>query len=339
MELNYDVIWRSKNPATHGKEEEIIYKHVNERISIVQLSKIYNCNRKFLNKIITRNGFKIHSTTAPEIEGRESEIIKMYVDDQLTIQTIRKRLNCSYDAIKNFLKRSKIPLRNADESRQTEDGKVKGTTQKLKSAEDLQAAIKMYEDGECLARVGAVYDITASGLRQKFKKLGITLKTQSELAKSHLVQQRKKETVLKNYGVENPMQNPEIYEKSNINRYKFSAHTIHGKKFSHLQGYEPQGIQYLVEKRNINVDDIMSGRKVPKIHYKFENKNKTYFPDLYVKNKNLLVEVKCKYTYENQLELNLSKREAALKNGYNYITIIFDNNGRDIIDIYEHSPK
>lgn len=337
--FSYQIIWKSKLEHLQGKEGEIIKSHIEDKIPIAQLAVIYNCSRRPLIRIIENNGYKTRPSSSPKLEGNEDNIIKMYVEEQLTVQTIRKKIGCSYQSIQNFLKRNNIKLRNADESRQTEDGKVRGTTQKLKSDDDLQTAIKMYEDGECLARVGAMFNITASGLRRKFLKLGITLKTQSELAKSPLVQQRKKETVLKNYGVENPMQNPKIYEKSNINRYKFSSHTICGKKFSHLQGYEPQGIQYLIEKRNINVDDILSGKKVPKIRYKFKNKNKTYFPDLYVENKNLLIEVKCKYTYENQLDLNISKREAALKNGYNYLTIIFENNGRDIVDVYEHSPS
>lgn len=334
MRLKYDVIWKSKLPKLQGKEEEILDLHLNDKVSVLQLSKMYECDRKPIQNIIKKNGFDTRPSTSPELEGRKEEIIKMYVDEELTIQTIRKKIGVTFNTIKGFLKRNNIKIRTADESRQTEDGRVRGTTQRLINPKDLEDAIKMYEGGEVLEKIGEKYNISPVGLRIKFIKLGIDLRTLTESANLPTTYERKKVSYQEKYGVDNPMQHPEINEKSSISRYKFKAVDIYGRRFSHLQGYEPQGITYLIEKMNIDVNVVQSGRKVPKIRYKFRGKNKTYFPDMYVEDRNLLVEVKCDYTYNNMIELNQTKREASIKAGYDYLTIIFTNNGKDILKIF-----
>ena len=334
MSYKYDVSWRTKLPQLQGKEEEILNLHLNEKIPVAQLAIKFNCDRKPIQNIIKKNGYNTRPSTSPELEGREDEIVRMYMDDQLTVQTIHKKIGCSYASIKNFLKRNNIKLRNAEESRQTEDGKVKGTTQKLSNPEDLEDAIQMYKNGEVLEKIGKKYNITPVGLRIKFLKNGIKLRTLTESANLPTTYERKKESYQEKYGVDNPMQDPKINETSNINRYKFKAVNIHGRRFSRLQGYEPQGIIYLIEKMDIDVNTIHSGRKVPKIRYKFQGKNKTYFPDMYVEDRNLLVEVKCDYTYNNMIELNQAKREASIKAGYDYLTIIFTNNGKNILKVF-----
>lgn len=334
MNFKYDVTWRSSLPQLHCKEEEIINLHLTDKISISQLSKIYNCDRKPIQNILLKNGYSTRSSASSKLDGYEDEILQMYVSEKLTIQTIRKKIGCSYSAIQNFLKRQSIKLRTAEESRKTNDGKVKCVSRRLTTDEDIIDAIAMYNAGEVLETIGKKYNITPSGLRSKFIKLGVPMRTLTESANLSSTHSRKKQTYMDRYGVENPMQNPVIYETSNINRYKFKAVDIHGRRFSHLQGFEPQGITYLIENMDIDVNHIQTGRKVPTIKYKFEGKNKTYYPDIYVCSKNLLVEIKCEYTYNNMLELNQAKRSAAIDAGYDYLTIIFDNSGKAIKEIF-----
>lgn len=334
MNFKYDVTWRSSLPQLRNKEEEIIKLHLTDKISVSKLSKIYNCDRKPIQNILLKNGYPTRSSTSSKLDGYEDEILKMYVSEKLTIQTIRKKVGCSYSAIQNFLKKKNINLRTAEESRNTNDGKIKCISRRLTTDEDIIDAVAMYNDGEVLETIGKKYNITPSGLRSKFIKLGIPMRTLKESANLPSTHIRKKKTYMERYGVENPMQHPEIYEKSNINRYKFKAVDIHGRRFSHLQGFEPQGIIYLIENMEVDVNHIQTGRNVPSIKYKFENKNKTYYPDIYVCNKNLLVEIKCEYTYNNMLELNQIKRKAALNAGFNHLTIIFDNSGDHIQQIF-----
>lgn len=58
------------------------------------------------------------------------------------------------------------------------------------------------------------------------------------------------------------------------------------------------------------------------IDYIFNDKNKKYYPDYYLPDYNLIVEIKSKYTYECEKDQNEAKKEATLKCGYNFIFII-----------------
>jgi transposase len=269
----------------------------------------------------------------PQARGREEEIIDMYVNQQLTIRTISEIIGCSYGSANDILIKNKVEKRTFKEVKSTKDGLKNVKPRRLVDPLERKECIGLYLSGATLTDLGEKYGVSAVGLRKILKKYDIPLRSAKESGALPTTNERKKATCFSNYGVDNPMQDPTIYQTSNINRYKFKAEDIHGRRFSHLQGYEPQGIVYLIEQMGISVNSIESGRKVPKIYYKFGNKNKIYYPDMYVADKNLLVEIKCDYTYNNQLDLNTSKREASIKSGYDHITIIFDNLGKRVTQI------
>lgn len=264
-----------------------------------------------------------------------SDIISDYIDHSMTMKDIASKYNTTYHSIDTIISKNNIPKMTISQIHLLPNVISKGKgSQKLTTDEHLKDAIKMYESGEVLEKIGAKYNISARGLQMKFRKMGIVMRTLTESSNLPTTLERKKETYMDRYGVENPMQHPDIHHKSNINRYKFKAVDIHGRRFSHLQGYEPQGITYAIEELNIDVNDIQSGRKVPKVRYKFQGKNKMYYPDLYIENQNLLIEIKCEYTYNDMLDLNIAKREASIKAGFNYKTIIFDRLGKSVVKIF-----
>ena len=57
---------------------------------------------------------------------------------------------------------------------------------------------------------------------------------------------------------------------------------------------------------------------------KYTNKN-VYYPDFYLEEMNLIVEIKSKYTYECDYDKNILKRNGCIKNGYKFIFIIDKN--------------
>lgn len=65
---------------------------------------------------------------------------------------------------------------------------------------------------------------------------------------------------------------------------------------------------------------------------------KRYNPDFYLPLYNLVVEIKSKYTYEKELEKNLLKQEAILKQNYNFLFIIDKNyiELEKIIELHGH---
>jgi predicted DNA-binding protein YlxM (UPF0122 family) len=357
VEYKYRISWASKLPKLQGKEQEIMKLHIEDRISVSELSKMYGCSRKPIQRIITNNGGKVHPTSSPKLEGNEDEILKMYMDDELTIQTIRKKIGCSYSSIQNLLKRESVKLRTATESRKTDDGRPKGRTQKLINPEELKKAIELYENGEVLEKIGKLYNITARGLQQKFIKAGVHMRTLTESANLPATHERKKATNIKNRGVDSPMKHPDIAERSRkttmdrygslnsdddlnpfckrtMNAFKYKSYKYGDKQFDSLQGYEPQAIKFLIDDLKYDPDDIESGKKIPTIKYIFNGVSSVYFPDLYIKKDNLLIEVKCKYTYDKAIDRNIAKRKASLNKGYHHITIMFNSKGKKVIDIF-----
>ena len=94
-----------------------------------------------------------------------------------------------------------------------------------------------------------------------------------------------------------------------------------------VQGYEPFAIDYLLE--NYSEDRIMIYTfDKPRIVYKTDDgKNHYYFPDLYILDENLIIEVKSLYTYNKNIPRNILKRQACLDAGYNFKFMIFDKHG------------
>ena len=52
---------------------------------------------------------------------------------------------------------------------------------------------------------------------------------------------------------------------------------------------------------------------------------KVYYPDYYLPEYNLIVEIKSDYTYKKELDKNICKRKSCVEQGYNFIFIINKN--------------
>lgn len=265
------------------------------------------------------------------LKSHTEDIIQDYVVLQLNIKTIAYKHKCCRKSISKILKSNGITLRTKSEVGKCKDSQHHIKPQKLTNVEDLQHAIDLYNNGMSPPDIGKIYNIQPHALLTKFRKLGLPIRNASEAAKLDSTNTKKKITCLERFGTEYPIQNPEIFKKYNISCYKFKSETIDGKTFTHLQGFEPQGIRYLITQHQINVFDIESGSKIPNIAYTFDGKRRIYYPDLYIPSKNILVEVKSIFTYNIDIDRNKEKRLATIKAGYNHITLIFDNKGINVI--------
>jgi hypothetical protein len=115
--------------------------------------------------------------------------------------------------------------------------------------------------------------------------------------------------------------------------------SIKGKTF-YLQGYEEIGIKWILNNTSIKVKDIEAHGQGKTPTIKFNKGKNWHIPDLYIKNINLLVEVKSTATMglvksrygDNGKLFNklVEKRKAAVKAGYRYKVIVFDGNQRYI---------
>ena len=130
--------------------------------------------------------------------------------------------------------------------------------------------------------------------------------------------EKNKETCLKRYGCEYISQNPEIFKKQQLSGYRIKEY----KNMTYQGSYE---LDFLM-----NFYDKLKIEKPKSIRYNYNDKTKIYFPDFYLPEYNLIVEIKSKYTYELHKELNECKKLSVLERGYNFIFII-DKNYIDFI--------
>ena len=74
-------------------------------------------------------------------------------------------------------------------------------------------------------------------------------------------------------------------------------------------------------------DDIIVGvqniiNEIGFFHYEYENANHSYYPDIYIKSENQVIEVKSTYTFNKEKEKNLLKRDSVLNKNINFKFVI-----------------
>ncbi len=147
---------------------------------------------------------------------------------------------------------------------------------------------------------------------------------------SDTIKSRIKKTNLEKYGVEYPSQNEEIFAKAQKNAKKFKDFTMPSGAIRKVQGYEPFALRDLLA-AGITEDQIKTERKeVPRIKYSVEEKDRYYFPDIFIPHQNRLIEVKSTWTYKCKTDFVKQKGEAAKAAGYNYELWIYDGKGNRV---------
>lgn len=139
------------------------------------------------------------------------------------------------------------------------------------------------------------------------------------------VKEKIKETCLRKYGVKNPMQNEEIFKKNKS--ASLSSRKIYifpSGRSVFVQGYEPRCLDILLQvhsEDDITVDPV----EMPIIRYFNPVKNKLcrYYPDIFIKSKRIIVEVKSDYTYKREECVNRAKFNKVIRLGYQFELYVF----------------
>jgi hypothetical protein len=217
----------------------------------------------------------------------------------------------------------------------------------------LNDTIKEKAKQTLIKNYGVEYALQSDDIKDKvrhtiFKKYGVDYASQSDK-----VREKVKQTFIKNYGVDNPNKTPEIKEKikqTNLKRYgveypsqlkeimektqknakKYKEYTMPSGIIRKVQGYESFALDELV--KIYSEDDIKTDRKdIPRIKYIINDKNKYYFPDIYIKSGNKIIEVKSNWTYKCKEDNVQEKSNATKLAGYEYEIWIYDNKGNKTI--------
>lgn len=183
--------------------------------------------------------------------------------------------------------------------------------------EEFKARIKK----TCLEKYGFEFAAQSEEIkRQKvetcLKNYGVEYGIQSEQGKK-----KYNETSLKNWGTPYPQQSNKYQEMYNV--YARKEYTMPSGHVRKVQGNEPQALDILL--KTYNEPQILTDFwDMPFIWYDFNNKRKRYFPDVYIPDDNLIIEVKSKYTYEVALKQNMLKRQATIDAGYKFEFMVIE---------------
>jgi len=150
---------------------------------------------------------------------------------------------------------------------------------------------------------------------EKMKKTNLERYGVDNPSKSNIIKIKKENTSLKKYGVKYHLQSPDhINMFKNIKKYKSTDLYYQGT-------FELDFLEYC-ENNNI-LKYINNYRKGVK--YIINNKDKVYFPDFFIEDINLIIEIKSTYTYNADYEKNKLKEKSCKDLGYNYMFIIDKN--------------
>jgi hypothetical protein len=133
---------------------------------------------------------------------------------------------------------------------------------------------------------------------------------------------KSKFTNLDRYGVEYNMQNEKTYMKAQINGFKAK---IHNDTKLFYRGENEKHFLDMCYDKNIEVEQGI------RFSYIFNGKNRFYFSDYFLQDKNLIIEIKSSYYYKKYYEMNIEKMNSVKGKGFNFIFIIdkdyqeFDN--------------
>lgn len=266
--------------------------------------------------------------------NKEKEIISKYKEGY-NILTLSNEYDCSENSIRKILVENSIKLRTRKESRNTEIYKInffKGKS-KIKDINTINDIINHYKNNIGSTELSKTYNVCEKTICNILRRNNIPIRNhqqQREFQNLPETKERIRNINIKKFGVGNPMQHPDVFEKSNLNRFKYKTCIINKVTFDRLQGYEEQGIRYILEKYpDITIYDIKAGRcqDLPKIKYQYDVE-RLYFPDIYIPKLNLLVEVKCEYTFKDTIEMNLAKQKASFDAGYKHLIVVFSDDGK-----------
>ncbi|MCK9529502.1 MAG: hypothetical protein M0R77_02900 [Gammaproteobacteria bacterium] len=132
-------------------------------------------------------------------------------------------------------------------------------------------------------------------------------------------------TMIERYGVSNPSQVSEFRDKALKNSYKKKEYVFPSGKIEYCQGYEPQMIDWLLSQGYEENDIIVSDIEKPEIWYEFDGKKRRYYPDIFIKSENMIIEVKSKYTFTLDKEKNNIKLSACRKLNFSSRIYVFDS--------------
>jgi hypothetical protein len=323
---------KETNMNRYGVECTVHYQPIKEQIIQSNLEK-YGVKHLFESKEIRE-------------QIKETMIQKYGVDSPMKSDEIKNKIKESnikkygventtqLDEVKEKMKNTLLERYGVDHYSKTDEykEKMKDTCLNKYGVEHYSKTDEYKEQfkNTCIAHYGVVNPNKAKEVRDKIKQTCLSRYGVEYSLQAKEIQDKIKQTCLKRYGVENSSQAQEVQEKIQKSGKKYKEYKMPSGQVRKVQGYEPFALDELVTQ--FSEDDILTDRKeVPQIQYIANDKNRLYFPDIYIKSINKIIEVKSDWTYKSKVD-NIKEKENATKEaGYNYEIWVYTKKGEKVV--------
>jgi len=187
----------------------------------------------------------------------------------------------------------------------------------------------------CIEKYGAKSPLESTEILNKIKNTCIDKYDVDSALKSIEILNKIKQINLERYGVDNPWKNDKVRDKIKktlFNRYGV-IHPLQSqylynlmiKKSFIIKKYKDTDLHYQGTYELDFLDKYYDKLKIENgmtIKYGYD---KIYYPDFYLPDYKIIVEIKSKWWFEKHLDINLEKQKQCIDNGYNFIFIIDKN--------------
>lgn len=304
------------------------------------------CNKNFYTAINESGGFKcpdcVHLKSYGKVKKQKVKLTKEEIQNKIK-ETNRKKYGMDYgfqsEIIKQKIKETCLEKYGVEYSLQSKEVKDKGKETNLKKYGtefgSQSEIIKQKIKDTNLDKYGSHCVLKVPEIKEKIKLTFIERYGVEHPMYLLETKEKMKKTSLERYGVEYPTQLVEIQEKTIHTANSYKEYTTPTGRIIKVQGFEPYA---LYELYNLYTeDDIITDRKlIPKIEYIHNDTKKFYFPDIYIKSINKIIEVKSIWTYKTNEIKCMLKGKACIDNDYKFEIWIYDKKGKNknIIDTF-----
>lgn len=176
----------------------------------------------------------------------------------------------------------------------------------------------------CFKKYGSKYPIQLDLIKNKRKQNNLVKYGVENISQLESIQQKRKKTNLDKYGYEYPIQNLRIFLKREKTYFKRKPYIFPSGNIIYLQGEEPQFLNHIIKKYNIKENTIHKEGGVFQ-YQDINNKSHQYYPDFFIKDLNLIVEVKSSYILAKYEKFIKEKENCVKQKGFNFILILDQN--------------
>jgi len=297
------------------------------------------CNKNFYTAINECGGFKcsdcVHLYTYGKPKKQKQILTKEEIKNKIK-ETNRKKYGTDYgfqsEIIKQKIKESCLKKYGVEYSLQNKEVKNKGKETCLKKygtefasqSEIIKEKIKATNlekyDSDCVFKVDEI--------KRKIKETLIKKYGVEHPMYINETKEKRRKTCLEKYGVEYPTQLVEIQEKAIHTAKTYKNYTTPSDKVIKVQGFEPYALDELY--KLYSEDDIVTDRKlIPKFEYIDNCIKKFYFPDIYIKSINKIIEVKSTWTYKTNEKKCMLKGKSCIDKAFKFELWIYDKAGKN----------